>query len=145
MLLIYPIILIIVETTSYGINIEKKNEISLIIYIISTIINVLLCFLLIARFGLDGVAVASMISAVVHLILMSYFGQKYYKSINCINRTIIHVVILILSALLFYMMYDIKIYYIVIQTIILLCLMIYDRKIVKWALNILYKRKEEQC
>ena len=34
MLLIYPLVLIIVETTYYGISIKKKNEISLLIYLI---------------------------------------------------------------------------------------------------------------
>lgn len=133
MLLIYPIILVLVETTAYGINIEKKNEISLIIYLISTVTNVVLCFFLISKYGLDGVAFASMFSAIVQMALMTYFGQKYYCSINSIIRTLFHIFVLILSAILFYMFYDNRIVFIAAEIAMTVTCLIYDKSIISWA------------
>lgn len=135
MLLIYPIVLIIVETTSYGINIEKKNEISLIIYVLSTVINVILCILLVIRYRLDGIAFASMISAIFKLFLMTWFGQKYYKSINSISRTVFHVIYMIITAFLFYLLYDNRCVFVVVACLFILFFLIYDRKTLMWIKN----------
>lgn len=137
MFLIYPIVLIIVDTVAYGISIKKKNEISLIIYLISTVTNVALCFTLVSKYGLDGIAIASMISAVVQMALMTYFGQKYYSSINNISRTLIHMLVLIISAVSFYFLYDNRIIFIIAELAMLAICLVYDKKIILWALNIL--------
>lgn len=137
MLLIYPIVIIIVDTVAYGISIEKKNEISLIIYLISTMTNIALCFILIQKYGLDGVAFASMISAIVQLIPMTYFGQKYYRSINHISRTLFHILILILSAVLFYFLYDKRIIFVFAELTMLAICLVYDRKVILWSIGLL--------
>ncbi len=132
MFLIFPIVSIIVETTAYGISIKKKNEISLFIYLISTVVNVILCYVLILNYELKGVAIASMISAIVQLILMTYFGQKYYRSISSVFRTSFHVIILVLSAMLFYYFYDNRPIFVTAEIIMIILCLIYDRNIVLW-------------
>lgn len=127
MLLIYPIVLILVETTAYGISIKKKNEISLLIYLISTTANVVLCFILISKHGLDGVAFASMISAIIQMLLMTYFGQKYYQSITSICRTSVHIITLIVSAILFYVFYDHRIVFVITEIAMVVFCLIYDK------------------
>ena len=141
MLLVYPIILIVVETVACGINIEKKNEIRLIIYLISTITNVALCFVLISKYGLDGIAFASMISAIVQMVLMTYFGQKYYCSINSIIRTLFHIFVLILSAVLFYIFYNNRIVFIATEIAITVVCLFYDKDVVLWIFKILQSKR----
>lgn len=144
MLLIYPIIIIIVDTVAYGISIEKKNEISLAIYAISTVTNVVLCLILISRFELGGVAIASMISAIVQMLLMTYFGQKYYRSINQITRTLFHIFALVLSAVLFYFLYDNRIVFVAIELITLTICLVYDRKVILWGVELLRTKLNRQ-
>lgn len=144
MLLIYPIVLIIVDTVAYGIGIKKKNEITLIIYLTSTTTNVALCFVLISKYGLDGIAFASMISAVVQIALMTFFGQKYYQSINHITRTLFHVLVLILSAVMFYFFYDNRFIFIAAETIMLATCFIYDRDTILWCLKFLKSKTNKQ-
>ena len=141
MLLIYPIILVLVETTAYGISIKKKNEISLIIYLVSTATNVILCIFLISKFGLDGVAFASMLSAIVQMVLMTYFGQKYYCSINSIIRTLFHIFVLILSAVLFYMFYDNRMVFIVAEIAMIAICLFYDKDVILWIFKILQSKR----
>jgi len=133
LLLIHPIILIVVETVACGIGIKKKNEITLVIYLISTAINVALCFILVSTHGLAGIAFASMISALVQFILMTYFGQKYYRSIKHIARTLLHIVVLILSAILFYFLYDNRPIFIFIEIAMLVICMFCDRDVIVWG------------
>ena len=141
MLLIYPIILVLVETTAYGISIEKKNEISLIIYLVSTATNVILCIFLISKFGLDGVAFASMFSAIIQMVLMTYFGQKYYCSINSIFRTLFHIFVLILSAVLFYIFYNNRIVFIAAEIAITAICLFYDKDVILWIFKILQSKR----
>lgn len=136
MLLLYPIIIIIVDTVAYGISIEKKNEISLAIYAISTVTNVVLCLLLISRFELGGVAIASMISAIVQMLLMTYFGQKYYRSINHIRRTLFHMFVLIFSAISFYLLYDNRSIFVIVEIAMLAICFIYDRNVILWSIKL---------
>lgn len=144
MLLIYPIVIIIVDTVAYGISIEKKNEISLIIYLVSTATNIALCFILISKYGLNGVAFASMISAIVQMTLMTYFGQKYYCSINNIVRTIFHMLVLILSAILFYFLYDKRTIFVIAELIMLATCLVYDRKIILWSFGLLKSKMDKR-
>ena len=140
MLLIYPIILIVVETTSYGINIKKKNEISLIIYILSTVINILLCGVFVSILGLSGIALASMISALFQMIFMTYFGQKYYRSINSIIKTSFHMVVLVCSAISYYLLYEKRTVFIILEFLLVLICIIYDKKTIKWILDCIKQR-----
>ena len=137
LLLIYPIVLIIVDTVAYGIGIKKKNEISLLIYLTSTITNVTLCIILISKYGLDGIAFASMISGIVLMTFMTYFGQKYYQSINQISRTLFHIFVLILSAISFYFLYDYRIMFIIAETTVLAICLVYDRNVILWSFDFL--------
>lgn len=144
MLLIFPIVAIIVETTAYGISIKKKTEISLLIYLISTATNVLLCLFLVSKYSLNGIAIASMLSALIQMILMTYYGQKYYKSINSLPRTLFHTLVLILSAISFYFLYDNRSFFIIAEIVMLVTCLVYDRSIILWSLNLLKSKIARQ-
>ncbi len=139
MLLIHPIAIILVETTAYGIAIKKKNEISLLIYTISTVTNILLCLILSPKYGLAGIAFASMIAGICHMLLMTYFGQKFYQSINNIAKTIFHVIALVVSAILFYFLYDNLILFIFLEIGITTLCFIYNKSAILWCIKVIRK------
>ena len=143
MLLIYPLVVILVETTAYGISIKKKNEITLIIYLISTMVNAILCYGLTSKYGLAGVAIASMIAGIIHMILMTYFGQKYYRSIESTFRTLIHTIILIFSAVLFYLYYDNRMVFVIAELIMVTICLFYDKNVILWGFRIIKQNRNK--
>ena len=104
--LIAPISSILIETTSYGIALEKKNYLSLILHSVCFITNVLLCIALLSGFKLDGIAIASMISAVILLVGQSIIAQKYYRTIRSFWKFVLYVFFLIAISSLYYLLYD---------------------------------------
>ena len=105
-ILICPLINIAVETTSYGIAINNRNEITLSIYLFTLIVNVLLCFILIKEYGLLGVAVGSAVSSDLKFILMTLIGQKMYKSITDYKKTFLMFLLINIAAFVFFILYD---------------------------------------
>jgi len=81
LIMLLPVMSMIMETTSYGINISKKTIISLVISIISCIVNIFICFILYPKIGVTAMALGIGGSAIIRTILQTYFGQKYYNSI----------------------------------------------------------------
>ena len=98
LVLIYPILTFATETTAHGINIIKKNYLFLITYVISITINLVGSLILVEQFGLMGVAVASCVSGVCQFILLTFFGQKYYRSVENIRRTSFCVILILAVA-----------------------------------------------
>ncbi len=94
LVLCYPLLNLAAETTSYGISIKRKNHLSLISFIISIIINLLLTYFLVPHFGLKGAACASMISGVVLYVLRTVISQRLYSSISDIKITLIDVTVI---------------------------------------------------
>jgi O-antigen/teichoic acid export membrane protein len=75
-----------------GIFIEKKTKYILYINIFSFLLNIILNFILIIKFGLLGAAYSTAISSLVYFLLYYYIGQKYYyipyiwTELNFINK-----------------------------------------------------------
>lgn len=82
MLMFVPLATLICETTSYGVNIAQKTYISFYLSFMACLINFFICWMLFPVYGVIGVALGGSISSVFQLISRSYFGQKYYRSIN---------------------------------------------------------------
>jgi O-antigen/teichoic acid export membrane protein len=98
LILVYPLFQIIAETTAYGITIAKKIQYSLLINLLSAVINVVGCYVLLSYMGIIGAAVASMISALIYLLLSTIIGQKYYRSIcQPVKTFMVIIMILVLS------------------------------------------------
>jgi O-antigen/teichoic acid export membrane protein len=98
LLLLYPLLLTLSETTSYGISIAKKSNLMFLITLVCFILNIGIGWLLIPSFGIVGACIGSAVSAVVFFALQSYFGQKYYRSIENTGRLIFTVSSLVLLA-----------------------------------------------
>lgn len=94
-IMLMPIQSLIAETTSYGINISKKTFISLLISIVTCIINFGVSKALIPLYGGLGAAIGIGISSLFALALKSIYGQKYYRSITNAYKSISGVTIII--------------------------------------------------
>ena len=81
-LFLSPICYCLGETTDMGITISKKTYWTTIIFLVSSVLNILLCMLLIPRLGMVGAAMASAGSAVVILFLRTAVGQRYYRVLS---------------------------------------------------------------
>ncbi len=87
LMLFAPMLLIISETTVYGIEIAKKtiyNSIAMAIYVGG---NALLCVLLVERFGMVGAALALAIAGLAMFIFRTIVAQRFYKTIDHPIRT----------------------------------------------------------
>ena len=99
LLLLYPLLLILSETTGYGISIAKKTHLMFIATFVSILINVGIIMLIIPVWGLLGACIGSAVSAVVLFTMQSYYAQKYYRSIAHVGKTVFAVVCMILLAM----------------------------------------------
>lgn len=100
LILISPILNFISETTAKGITIMKKNHISLFINIIGVIVNIGLCLYLIPKYSIVGAAIANAASALSLYTMNTIVGQKYYRSINSITKSIVGIMFVIAILLL---------------------------------------------
>ncbi|MBQ8951832.1 MAG: lipopolysaccharide biosynthesis protein [Eubacterium sp.] len=124
--LFFPIVNILVETTSYGISIKKKNEISLVIYLIVMLLNVSLSLILVDRLFLFGVAISSFVSSGLFFVLMTHYGQRFYKSVNDLKKSYVNIFLLCLIPIVFYFFYSNRIYFIISDLIIVLLFIIFN-------------------
>lgn len=100
LLLYFPLLQTVQETTGYGINIKNKNYLFTIIYSITLVINVGLSLLWVKEYGLTGVAMASFVSAVFSFCLISVIGQRLYYSINKSYRSILGAILLLIIGII---------------------------------------------
>ena len=95
LLLIFPILQLISETTAKGIQLANKNHITLITHTISVFINLSLSYIWVRKYGLKGVAYANAISGIFLYLSNTYFGQKYFKSIISISKSFLGLISII--------------------------------------------------
>ncbi len=100
MVILANILLFATETTVYGIDIANKTYITLIGFAIYAFINCVMCFELTPIYGLRGAALASAASGVFIYFYLTFFGQKNYKSIISIKKTVTEVIMIILIAMI---------------------------------------------
>ncbi len=80
-LFLTPICYCLGETTGMGIGISKKSYWNTIIFSLSAMLNVALCFVLIPWLGATGAAMASAGAAVITLLIRTAIGERYFKAI----------------------------------------------------------------
>jgi len=81
-LFLTPICYCLGETTGMGIGISKKSYWNTIIFLVASLANLGLCFLLIPRYQDAGAAMAAAGAAIISLIMRTAAGEKYYKAIS---------------------------------------------------------------
>lgn len=143
MILFYPIMILLTETTGSGIYIKKKNYIILITNIISSLVNLFIAFVVSNYFGLKGVAFAYGMSGLFYYIVSTIFGQKYYVSINNRKKSIIGIVILCLMMLTSSMMKN-GVMYILVALEMCIAILIYRKTILTLIKRLLAELKKKQ-
>lgn len=116
LLLILPILYFVSESTDKGIYLAKKNEIALINFCVLVVTNIALCILFIPKYGLVGAAYSSAFSAIVLYGLNTYMGQKYYKSMTSVKKSVVGTLFVLL--ILWYPSMTLNIYSIIFFTIV---------------------------
>lgn len=86
------------ETTVYGIYIEKKAHIATILLALQLTLNVVLSYILTPIWGIKGAAIAMLFSNVIYFALSTYWGQKYYKSIKSSLLTALSILVLLIES-----------------------------------------------
>lgn len=87
LLLMYPLLSLIMETTAYGISIAKKTYLTLLYYLLFMGVNVFCSFALAGPLGVKGVALSGSLAALVLFFLQTWSGQKYYRTIRSKAKT----------------------------------------------------------
>ncbi|WP_019551926.1 lipopolysaccharide biosynthesis protein [Propionispira raffinosivorans] len=99
LVLVDPLLMLLDQTTNYGIAIVKKNHLSLLKFIIAVVINISGAWLLLPTMGIWGAVIASAFAAVVRFILGLYLGQRYYRSIQSLKKTVFGTLMILLLAI----------------------------------------------
>ena len=139
LLIIFPVLQTIQETTAYGINIENKNYIYTIVYSITLAINVGGGLLFVKKYGMTGVAFANFLSAIICFSATSIVGQKLYKSITYWRKTLIGIILLLVEGLVpVFIESDWEL--IIWMAVIMLLSTILYKDIIEYAKNLIAKR-----
>lgn len=104
--IIYTLLLLLCETTSYGISISKKVYFTVIAMGLAAIVNLVLCLYFIPKIGVSGAAFASALSGITMFTIQTIIGQKYYKSIEKPLTTSLTVFLLFGMSILNYFFYN---------------------------------------
>ena len=96
LLVLMPVMYTMSETTIIGVNFSLKSYLHIIISGIALIINVILCVLLIPKFGMHGAAISVSLSYVVFYLVRTYFGMKNFKFDNKLAQTLVMIISIIL-------------------------------------------------
>lgn len=99
LLLTMPILSLILETTNKGIALAKKNQYLLLTHATAAILNIFLSYLFVNIYGIEGVAFANFLSAIFLFVVNSYLGQKYFRTIYNIYKTVVGVIIILFMLL----------------------------------------------
>lgn len=105
-LLIAPISYTIAETTGLGIDISKRTYLNTATVLVSVSVNIVVCMLTLPHLGMLGAAIASAVSALILLMLRTYFGEKYYKSITNYRPMLFALSLIIMMATINVVLYD---------------------------------------
>ncbi len=105
-MLLSPTLLIVSETTVYGITIEGKSYIDMVAMIICAVVNIVGCVLLVPQFGILGAAYALFIANLIMFIFRTIIAQRFYRSLENIKRTSLGMVLLIAAAVFATIFYD---------------------------------------
>ena len=102
LMLLAPLLMIVAETTVYGIEIAKKTILNTVGSMICFAVNVILCAVLIPRYELIGAASALAVSTAAMFLFRTVMAQRFYRTIPSYTKTAVSLIIIsILAAISF--------------------------------------------
>lgn len=132
MVLTAPLFLFISETTSYGISIEKKSYLTFYSYLVFFLLNIILSIILIPSLGLHGAALSLMLSGLANFILLTLFGQRFYKTIIDPRKTIVVILIILLLSFINYYSRSIFFNIVFVMVVNIVVVLLYKRTIITY-------------
>lgn len=102
----YSIFMFASESTLYGIYLSNKPQIVSVVSALSMVVNLVGIYVLVPELGLFGVGISACISGVLHFVINSYYGQKYYKMVKNPFRTFMAVLLIVIVAFANYYITD---------------------------------------
>lgn len=119
---ISSVAIVVSETTVHGINLSNNTKIHIGIALLSSLSILIIGVLIIPRLGVLGAAVAYAFGGIIFYILRTFYGQKYFKTINEGSKTIISFAIILGSSIVNYYFYEEKALNMLIQFFLLVVL-----------------------
>ena len=105
-LILGPVCYIIGETTGMGINISKKTYWNIVVFVVSVIINIVLCLSLQNPLRVPGIAIATALAAISAMLLKTYIGERCYRIINGYKYMYMSTLLILLSAIVTFLFKD---------------------------------------
>ncbi|MFH1880426.1 MAG: lipopolysaccharide biosynthesis protein [Bacillota bacterium] len=129
-LFLAPICYCLGETTDMGIGIKKKTYWGTIVFAVSVVLNIGLCYALIPLLGASGAAIASATAAMIALALRTVIGQHYFRAIRDYRYVIYTVGLMLAASVANYLLYGMEaIKYGVLAAIYALALLLFRNEI----------------
>lgn len=127
-LFLSPICYCLGETTGMGITIAKKTYWTTLIYLVSAVLSIGLCYVFIPLMGMPGAALASAVSAILTLLLRTLVGERYYRVLES-YRYLACVIGLMLGASFASLLLTGAVKYLVLVGILLLACLLFRREL----------------
>lgn len=127
LILLFPLLQFVQETTQYGIPISKNNYITTIIFILTLLINVGVGMWLVPQIGIAGQAWGNAISGIFCYILITFFGQRFYKTIKNKYRSLAGLgLIIFLSVATYFLKTDVPVIILSVLSVVIACLLYHN-------------------
>jgi len=98
-----PMLLILSESTVYGIEIAKKTVFNSIAIAINVGLNIVLCVLLIPAYGMAGAAAAIAIAGLAMFIFRTIMAQIFYRTIDYPVKTVVSIALMAVLCVIDYL------------------------------------------
>lgn len=98
-LLFTPVCNTIADTTGIGIMLSQKSYLNIFTFLGNSLVNILLCLILIPQIGNIGAGIAAGTSAITMLVIRTILGNKYYKLVDNYSYIIISMLTLYICAI----------------------------------------------
>lgn len=102
LILLYPLLMFVTETTQYGLSIKNKAHIITLITVFALGVNIVTGVVLVPRIGIAGMAWGNAVSGVIAYVLLTVLGQYNYRSIPSMGRSIAGICIIVCLSLCAY-------------------------------------------
>ncbi|NMA06919.1 MAG: hypothetical protein GX928_04325 [Ruminococcaceae bacterium] len=106
LMLFSPMLLIISETTVYGIEISKKTIYNTLGMLLSFISNILLCIIFIPTLGVVGAALSLTVSALIMFIFRTVVAQNLYRTIENPIKSVVSILLMAVLCIISFLFSD---------------------------------------
>ena len=132
----YPILLMLTDVTSLGINLSKKTFFTLLSTVIAVSFNIVLNYFLIKRYGALGAAAATSLSFYIYFIAKTHFSFRHYHQFRFAKGLLLITLCMALS--LSPLIYDISPLIIIVS---LFSFLLYKRELIQyWNVYVRFNR-----